>query len=63
MSGKKRPAAKGGTWVSVVAESDSTALIELARDAELASAWLGALQVLATSATKRAADCQDGGRP
>jgi hypothetical protein len=36
----------------VVAESDSTALIKLARDAEVASAWLGALQVLAESAVR-----------
>jgi hypothetical protein len=37
----------------VVAETDFTALIKLARDAEIASAWLAALQVLAASAAKR----------
>jgi hypothetical protein len=40
----------------VVAELHSTALIKLARDAEVARAWLGALQVLAASAARRAGD-------
>jgi DNA-binding Lrp family transcriptional regulator len=38
----------------VVAELGPTALIELARNAELGSAWLGALQVLAACAAKGA---------
>jgi hypothetical protein len=51
------------TPAEVVAELDPTAVIRLARDAELASAWLGALQVLAASAAKKAGDCQDGEAP
>jgi hypothetical protein len=42
------------TPAEVVAGLDPVALMGLARDAELGSAWLGALQVLATSAARRA---------
>ncbi|SRR5258708_35377853 len=41
------------TPAEVVAGLNPAALIRLARDAELASAWLGALQVLAASAARR----------
>jgi hypothetical protein len=41
------------TPAEAVAGLDPVALIGLARDAELGSAWLGALQVLATSAARR----------
>ncbi len=49
-----REAIKHTTPAEVVAGLDPVALIGLARDAELGSAWLGALQVLATSAARRA---------
>jgi hypothetical protein len=42
------------TPAEVVAELDPAALIKLARDAEVAGAWLGALQVLAACAAKGA---------
>jgi hypothetical protein len=49
----------------VVAELGPTALIELASNAEVAGAWLGALQVLAASAAKRAPNhpAGNGGAP
>jgi hypothetical protein len=53
-------AIRHATPEEVVAESDSAALITLARDAELGSAWLEALHALAKSAAKRTGDCQDG---
>jgi hypothetical protein len=49
----------------VVAESDPAALVRLAGDAGLASAWLAALEVLAASAAKRAPNhpAGNGGAP
>jgi hypothetical protein len=41
------------TPAEVVAEHDPAALVKLARDAEVASAWLTALQVVAASAARR----------
>ena len=46
-------AIEGTAPAEVVAGLDPAALIRLARDAELGSAWLGALQVLAASAARR----------
>ncbi len=51
------------TPAEVVAGLDPVALIGLARDAELCSAWLAALHVLATSGPKGAGDWQGGESP